>query len=86
MIADEIAAAGFANVAIDRMRLRITSRSAEDFASWYLLRTSLALFVDGREEAVTSICRRVAEDLTSFLDANSLDMPAEAYCVRARRL
>lgn len=86
MIADEFAAAGFANVTIDRMKLRIASRSAEDFASWYLLRTSLAPFVDGREKAVTSICRRVAEDLTSFLDANSLDVPAEAYCVRARRL
>lgn len=84
VVADEIAEAGFSSVTIEKLELRVTARSIDDFSSWYLLRTSLAPFVEGRGEAVASIRRRVAEDLATHRGPSGVEMPAKAYCVQAR--
>jgi len=85
-VSAEITEAGFSDPSIGEIDLRITSRSAEAFASWYLRRTSVAPFLEGREEAIPIICRHVAEDLTAYQEPDRVDMPVKAYCVQARLL
>jgi len=82
-VAGELAGAGFSNVAVDRFEPHLAARSLEELATWYLRRTSLAPFVEGRDAAFASIRARVARALAAHQAPNGVVLPGAAYCVQA---
>ena len=85
VVARDIAEAGFSNVTIETIAIPIFSRSVDEFANWYLFGTSVAPLARGRADAVASILRNVAEDLSSYVEPDGVVLPTKAYCIWAHR-
>ena len=80
-LAREFEGAGFRAVATSLIELEINFPSAAEFARRFLVSTSLAPFVQGRDEALREILAIVDQDLGATAAAGRFAFPARAYCV-----